>query len=102
MKKSRLSTKSKGILTEQTDAHPPRPVAAVGGRRLKPVTREELVQFYDEIQEKLDLGLSSAAQNQIEQIFSTYNLKIQDTATLHSFLSLALEMRGKYQDALDA
>jgi DNA-binding NtrC family response regulator/tetratricopeptide (TPR) repeat protein len=102
MKKSLLSAKSKGTLGEQAGGPAPRPSVAAGGRKLKPVTREQLSQFYDEIQEKLDLGLSSAAQNQIEQIFSTYNLKIQDSATLHSFLSLALEMRGKYQDALEA
>jgi hydrogenase-4 transcriptional activator len=101
MKKNLLTAKSKASGAERTPAGVPAVVSA-GGRKLKPVTREQLTQFYDEIQEKLDLGLSSAAQEQIEQILSTFNLKIQDTATLHSFLSLALEMRGKYQDALEA
>ena len=100
MKKSLLSAKSKVSAAERSAAGAQTPKS--GGRRLKPVTREQLTQFYDEIQENLDLGLSSAAQERIEQILSTFNLKIQDTATLHSFLSLALEMRGKYQDALEA
>src|ERR1041384_6682295 len=111
MKKSRLSTKFKtsGGESPVQGAPPEKPASSVssapsatGGRKLKQIEREDLNRFYEQIQEKLDLGLSVAAQEQIEQIFNTYNLKIQDTATLHSFLSLALEMRGKYQDALEA
>lgn len=102
MKKSLLSTKPKlssvGQAANGVQTSPP---ATGGGRRLKSVSREQLVKFYEEIQEKLDLGLSSAAEEQIEQIFSAFNLKIQDTATLHSLLSLSLEMRAKTQDALE-
>ncbi len=102
MKKSLLSVKSKLSNAEPAangvQTSPPAP----GGRKLKPVTREQLTAFYDEIQEKLDLGLSSVAEEKVQQILNSFNLQLQDTATLHSFLSLALEMRGKTQDALEA
>jgi hydrogenase-4 transcriptional activator len=99
MKKSLLSNKSKLSAVE----HPASAYkSGQTARKLKAVTREQLDEFYEEIQGKLDLGLSSAAQEKIEQILNTFNLKIRDMATLHQYLSLALEMLGKYQDALEA
>jgi DNA-binding NtrC family response regulator/tetratricopeptide (TPR) repeat protein len=102
MKKSLLSAKSKAASTEQTGNGVHTPGLALTIKKTKSIEREQLDKFYDEIQEKLDLGLSGEAEEKINQVLDTYNLKIQDTATLHYFLSMALEMRGKGQDALEA
>src|ERR1700733_1791126 len=102
MKKSLLSAKSKVSSAESTGNGAQSSGLALTFKKSKPVDPEQLEKFYDEIQEKLDLGLSTSAEEQIGQILDTYNLKLQDTATLHSLLSLALEMRGKNADALEA
>jgi len=101
MKKSLLSAKSKVSAAEHAANGVRTPVSAPAVRKLRSVSREQLDKSYDEIQEKLDQGLSSVASEKIEQILDTFNLKMQDTATLHYFLSLALEMRGKNPDALE-
>lgn len=102
MKKSLLSAKSKTSSQEQTGNGVQVPGLALTIKKSKPIEREQLDKFYEEIQEKLDQGISSEAEEKVEKILDTFNLKLQDTATLHYFLSLALEMRGKNQDALEA
>lgn len=102
MKKSLLSAKSKAASTEQDGSPAQSAGLALTIKKSKPIEREQLDKFYDEIQEKLDLGLSASAEEQVQKILDIYNLKLQDTATLHYYLSQALEMRGKNQDALEA
>jgi hypothetical protein len=66
----------------------------------KMINEYELSDIFEEIQDKLDEGLSSQAETKIKETLETYSLTPSNDAMLLKFLAFSLEMKGAYLDAL--
>jgi transcriptional regulator with GAF, ATPase, and Fis domain/Tfp pilus assembly protein PilF len=69
---------------------------------LRVMTNEKLTEVFREIQLKLDNGLSSAAENIIDETLRAYSLKPKEKIRLYLQLAFVYETQGRYNDALDA
>jgi hydrogenase-4 transcriptional activator len=67
---------------------------------LKPMTNEKLVAVFAEIQNKLDGGISSAAERIINETVEKYSLTLKDKIRVFSQLSFIYETQGRYAEAL--
>jgi hydrogenase-4 transcriptional activator len=66
----------------------------------KAISAIEFGNILDEFQSKIDQGISSLVEKQINETLTKYSLNLCERAELHKFLALALEMKGKYPEAL--
>jgi hydrogenase-4 transcriptional activator len=69
-------------------------------RKGKVISKDEFAKVLDEFQSKIDQGVSSLAEKGINETLTKYSLSVSEKAHLHKFLALALEMKGKYSEAL--
>jgi hydrogenase-4 transcriptional activator len=69
-------------------------------RKTKYINLEEFEEILDEIQKKLDRGLSNTSEKIIAETLGKFTLKLSEKALLDRFLSYAAEMRGSYEEAL--
>ena len=61
------------------------------------MTNEKLTEVFKEIQLKLDNGLSSAAENIINDTLRSYTLKLREKIRLYSQLAFVYETQGRYR-----
>jgi hydrogenase-4 transcriptional activator len=66
----------------------------------KRINAEDFESILDEIQEKIDHGLSSTAEKIIKDTLNKFLLNISRKGLLNRFLSYAIEMKGNYEEAL--
>jgi transcriptional regulator with PAS, ATPase and Fis domain len=69
-------------------------------KKARLLSADQFKKIVSEIEEKLDKGLSTAVQEQINSLLSGAKLSATEKAHLEGFLSLALEMKGLNQAAL--
>jgi hydrogenase-4 transcriptional activator len=68
---------------------------------LRAMTNEKLTEVFREIQLKLDNGLSSAAENIIDDTLRAFSLKPKEKIRLSSQMAFVYETQGRYSEALD-
>jgi hydrogenase-4 transcriptional activator len=69
-------------------------------RKAKRFNPEEFQNLLDDIQQKLDHGLSSSAEKIVKDTIAKFSLNKNEKALLNRFLSHAIEMKGDYETAL--
>jgi DNA-binding NtrC family response regulator/tetratricopeptide (TPR) repeat protein len=77
--------------------------AATGARsrKLKSVSDAGLAKIFEEVQQKLTEGLSSAAEKILNQTLSIHSHTPENQAKLYCLLSYTLETQGRYKESLD-
>ena len=68
-----------------------------GGRRMP---EEQLTEIFAEVREKLDSGLSAAAEELLVDALGNYSHSPDDEARLTRYLSYTLETLGRYKESL--
>jgi hydrogenase-4 transcriptional activator len=97
MKKSTVKIKS---VTKRTPKISASGIGYSQNRKNKRINAEDFEIILDEIQEKIDRGLSSTAEKIIKDTLSKFVLNISRKGLLNRFLSYAIEMKGNYEKAL--
>lgn len=67
----------------------------------KSIEQVDFIKILEEIQINIDEGLSSLAEKNIRETIKEYSLGFIEIAQLNKFSAAALEMKGKYSEALE-
>jgi len=101
MKKETVSTKSYGRSESASSLFEAR-TAKERSSKLRAISQEKITAVLGEVRQKLDKGLSSAAEEIITATLDNYLLSAEQQAELTELLSYTFETQGRYPESLEA